>query len=155
MSSLTDAQMKSLCELLLARAKLPLKPNADDLGLFQAHVTPCSGWIPPPAGQTSLLCGSLKRRKLFPKFHFTGTINCIARRCSEKCSCALQLRSLILHKFVKEHRNQPQNTRDERMSSLRHRFCAVVWNLKSRELYSWDVIHVASLKLHLYKTLVF
>lgn len=46
-SSITDAQMKSLCEPLFAQAKLPLKSMADDLGLFQAHVSPRSGWTPP------------------------------------------------------------------------------------------------------------
>lgn len=47
-SSLTDAQMKSPCEPLFAQAKLLLKSMAGDLGLFQVHVTPRSGWIPPP-----------------------------------------------------------------------------------------------------------
>ena len=37
---------------------------------------PSLGVNPTPAGQTTLLFGSLKRRKLFPKLHFTGTVNC-------------------------------------------------------------------------------
>lgn len=135
---------------LICSGKAAAEVNGRRPGTVSSPRHPSLRVNPTPAGQTPLLFGSLKHRKLFPKFCFTGTINCVAGSCFEKCSWALELKSLI-PQFLEWHGNQPQNVCDEKMGSLLHHFCAVVSTSKVRELHSWDLIHVANIKLPFYK----
>lgn len=88
-SSLMDAQMKSSCELFLAQAKLPLQSKADNPGLFQVHITPHPGWIPPLQAKPCSFSFHLRAEGLFLNSILLEWLTAFLGVASKNCVCAL------------------------------------------------------------------